>query len=179
MEQIIEEVWRKLDGFDGKYQISNYGRVRTNTGWTDEECRQIAIHEDHHRLKVALYDKRGRSVRIVADLVAKTFIPNPNRYEWVIHLDGNPLNTRVDNLRWVSLDDYRKYKNGTLSVQLKGAENIIEEEEKTRTVWRDFPDGSFKISDRIFQDAANYFHYGVVRAGFFPPEKEVFDDLFL
>ena len=182
----IDEVWRKLSGFGGKYQISSYGRVRTNSGDTDAECRPVSIQTDGRCPRVALYGPDGvKKVKRVADLVADTFLWNPNGYRRVVCLDGNMYNVHLDNLMWVSEDDFRDYyRNMPTRAAALGKKEMQEQariEQETlasRCVWRDYPDGSFKISDRIFQDALNYFVYGVVRDGFFAPEKETFDELF-
>lgn len=172
----IDEVWRKLSGFGGKYQISSYGRVRTNDGDTDAECRPVSIQTDGRYPRVALYGPDGvKKVKRVADLVADAFLWNPNGYRKVVCLDGNMYNVHLDNLMWVSEDDFQDYYRNMLDRSAALGKKEIQEQEtpEPRSVWRDYPDGSFKISDRIFQDAANYFVYGVIREGFFAPEKEV------
>lgn len=182
----IDEVWRKLSGFGGKYQISSYGRIRTNDGDTDAECRPVSTQTDGRYPRAILYGPDGvKKVKRVADLVADTFLWNPNGYRKVVCLDGNTYNVHLDNLMWVSEDDFRDYyRNMPTRTAALGKKEMQEqarlEQEAlaSRCVWRDYPDGSFKISDRIFQDALNYFVYGVIRDGFFAPEKETFDDLF-
>ena len=99
----VDEVWRKLSGFGGKYQISSYGRVRTNSGDTDAECRPVSIQTDGRCPRVALYGPDGvKKVKRVADLVADAFLWNPNGYRKVVCLDGNTYNVHLDNLMWVS-----------------------------------------------------------------------------
>lgn len=172
----IDEVWRKLSGFGGKYQISSYGRVRTNDGDTDAECRPVSIQTDGRYPRVALYGPDGvKKVKRVADLVADTFLWNPNGYKKVVCLDGNMYNVHLDNLMWVSEDDFQDYYRNVLARAAALSKKKMQEQEtpEPRCVWRDYPDGSFKISDRIFQDAANYFVYGVIRDGFFAPENDI------
>ena len=54
------------------------------------------------QMKVKLVNKEGvETEENLAILVAKTFIPNPNNYQHIEFIDGNPENCRADNLRWV------------------------------------------------------------------------------
>ena len=54
------------------------------------------------RMKVNLIDKNGHeNTEDLAILIARTFVPNPNNYEHVDFIDGNPENCRTDNLKWV------------------------------------------------------------------------------
>lgn len=180
MNDIIEEKWRVIDGFGGKYQVSNLGRVRTNTGESDADCRYLSIQTDHRKPRVVLFTPKGvKKTLSVAELVAKAFLYNPNNYPFLAYLDGDYTNTRVNNLMWVSAKDYDRYyrvfRNAEEEKKRRERSKKEQEEEERRlnaTVWRDFPDGSFKISDRIFQDAANYAVNGFIRNGFFAPEKE-------
>ena len=54
------------------------------------------------RLKVKLVDEQGEEHELdVATLVAEQFVPNPNHYTKVSHIDGDVNNNRADNLIWV------------------------------------------------------------------------------
>lgn len=52
------------------------------------------------KMYVTLENKDGRENCLVAELVAKAFIPNPNNYKFVKHKDGNLENCAADNLYW-------------------------------------------------------------------------------
>lgn len=98
------EEWRDIKGYDGKYQVSNHGRVRSLEYHNTKGIKRIGI------LKPAL-DKKGykrcalsknnilRTFK-VHRLVAETYIPNPFNYPQVNHIDGNKQNNNVDNLEW-------------------------------------------------------------------------------
>lgn len=81
-----KEVWREAKSFT-KYEVSSLGRIRNKE---DGKIRNLAS-------EVVSLD--GRSVR-VCRLVGESFIPNPYRQQYVVHLDNNPTNNRKNNLIW-------------------------------------------------------------------------------
>lgn len=104
------EIWKPITGFEGRYDVSNLGRVRSLT--RQVRCR-VGYHWLHGRvLKPYINAKRGKgyaSLRLgdtknydVHTLVAVAFIgPRPEGHE-CNHKDGNPHNNRADNLEWVT-----------------------------------------------------------------------------
>lgn len=105
------EIWKDIPGFEGLYQASNYGKIRSIERVAKKEYRGNRIvkpremegtfNEDGY-LKVHLSNKeRGiNKVFFKHRLVALTFINNPNEYECVNHIDGNKTNNNVNNLEW-------------------------------------------------------------------------------
>ena len=99
---MIEE-WRNIEGFNGFYQVSNFGQVRSccNSHGTRGRWKFRALSANHDGyLKVRLNKGKRDETRRVHTLVANAFIPNPNNYNTVNHKDGNKTNNRVDNLEW-------------------------------------------------------------------------------
>ena len=101
----MEEVWKDIDGYEGRYQISNMGRVKSyvkssrHFGTTFHYLRSNITREGY--ATVYLYRSKGVKERLLVHrLVAKAFIENPNNYPTVNHIDENKLNNRVDNLEW-------------------------------------------------------------------------------
>jgi len=90
---------------DGRYQVSNLGRVR-NVNWrgtgTIKEVKPSVTNSGY--LMVPMCDKFSSKtmMRYVHRLVAQAFIPNPESLPEVDHIDNNPKNNAATNLRWVS-----------------------------------------------------------------------------
>ena len=113
------EIWKDIEGFEGYYQISNYGRLKSlqrfvpiNRGQRIVRERIIKIHIGscgyyQHPLNVKSLNKR-KTILIHRE-VAKMFVPNPSPqlYTEVNHIDENKLNNHYSNLEWCD----RSYNN--------------------------------------------------------------------
>ena len=96
----MKEEWRDIKGYEGKYKVSNLGRVYS---FYKRECLEPGEVKGY--LQVSLYKNGKRNIFNVHRLVALHFIPNSNNYKEVNHKDENKQNNRVDNLEWCD----RKY----------------------------------------------------------------------
>lgn len=108
----MKELWVEMPEFSDNI-ISNYGEIANiKTG----ARRKNSITANGH-CKISMYDSGNRLVtRSVAVLVADAFLPRPEpRFNTVIHLDGDLLNCRADNLmwrpRWFALRYHRQFRN--------------------------------------------------------------------
>lgn len=91
------EHWLNIDGYDN-YQVSNFGRVRNST--TD---RILKPNDDGHGyLNISLCKDKKKKTQKIHVLVANEFIEKPDGKTCVDHIDRNPLNNHVENLRWVT-----------------------------------------------------------------------------
>lgn len=98
----IEEIWRDIEGYEGKYQISSLGQVKSlkdNHGNPREKFLKFYRHRCGY-IQVVL-TKNSKQIRYyVHRLVAIAFIDNPNNLPQVNHIDENKENNSVDNLEW-------------------------------------------------------------------------------
>ena len=115
METRTEE-WRAVAGYEGLYEVSNLGRVRSlgrtinrMTRWGTVKPYTIKprilkpLHSQGDYCYVHLFDKDGTSTNHkVHRLVAKFFVPNPDNLNEVNHIDEDKDNNRADNLEWVT-----------------------------------------------------------------------------
>ena len=115
----INEIWKDCKGYEGKYQVSNLGRV-----WSIKTQRYLKGSYDkdgYHQ--VCLTAKNGKSKKeFIHRLVALAFLSNPNNLPQVNHKDENKDNNCVDNLEWISIKDNANH--GTRNKRISKANSI-------------------------------------------------------
>ena len=108
----MEEIWKDIKDYEGIYQVSNQGRVRSLdrtvkyvTGAKRKLHGKIIKVQDDGRgySQVRLYDKnrKGKTIK-VHKLVATNFINNPKKYKEVNHKNGVKDDNSVGNLEWTT-----------------------------------------------------------------------------
>ena len=123
------EIWKDIDGYNGKYQISNKGEIRSFSRWKNGGLLKGGCCGNPGPYKFVSLVKSGRKdikQFYVHRLVAKYFVENPDNYDEVNHIDGNTLNNCAENLEWCShLHNMQQaYKNGQISHDFqKGSKN--------------------------------------------------------
>ena len=106
------EIWKDIQNYEGSYQVSNYGRVKSlsrvdSRGNKRNEKILKGRKNRQGYYDVALCKNGKRKYCRINRLVAEAFIPNPNNYPITNHKDENPSNNHVDNLEWCTY----KYNN--------------------------------------------------------------------
>lgn len=100
------EIWKQMTGYEGKYMVSNLGRIRSLlNGSKFYGILKPAIHKGGY-LRVRLYDNKSL---LVHRLVAQTFIPNPKNKATVNHKNGNKKDNRVENLEWATQKENNRH----------------------------------------------------------------------
>jgi len=108
-EPLGAEVWIDIENFDGKYQISNMGRVKSLKRQKEKILSFGKRGRDRDYLFVILYKKSKSYNHAVHRLVAQHFIPNPLNLPEVNHLWGNKNDCRAIALEWSTSSDNRKH----------------------------------------------------------------------
>ena len=98
------EVWKEIHGYNERYEVSNYGRVRSNDMIVNgrlENChhkkgRILKPYTDKEGYKgVVLCVNQKRKTFRLHRLVAAAFIPNPDNLPEIDHIDGDRANNRA------------------------------------------------------------------------------------
>lgn len=112
----MQEIWKDIPNYQGLYQISNCGRVKSlprknNKRIINKEIIKVFTKLPNGYLKVGL-SKNGKTKHyFVHRLVAEAFIPNLENKPCVNHKDCNKENNNVNNLEWVTHKENNSYKN--------------------------------------------------------------------
>ena len=101
------EEWKDIQGYEGRYQISNLGRIkslnRKDRLGRNVDGKILKQHTDTNGYKSVMLSKNNDKKRHrIHRLVAKMFIDNPLNLEEVNHIDGDKSNNSKDNLEWVN-----------------------------------------------------------------------------
>ena len=123
----MQEIWKDVKGFEGFYQVSNLGRVRSldrivvsenrSTQKIKGAIKKVKVGKNGYYM-VMFYKDSKYKCAYVHRLVAQAFIPNPDNLPQVNHKDEIRTNNCVDNLEWCD----SKYNNnyGTKIDRLMG-----------------------------------------------------------
>lgn len=109
-----KEIWKDIPEYEGLYQASNWGRIKSLPRKTKNRFQTGMIKKQTLRtggyFYINLCDKNhNNKLYTVHRIVALTFIPNPNNYPCINHKDGNKQNNYVENLEWCTYSHNEKH----------------------------------------------------------------------
>lgn len=118
----MQEIWKDIKYFEGMYQVSNFGRVRSvdrfdNMGRLRKGNIKVSRDNGHGYLAVQMYRDNKPKVRYVHRLVAQTFIDNPDNKPEVHHIDSDRSNNKLDNLQWVTSKENNNFPEHIKAMQ--------------------------------------------------------------
>jgi hypothetical protein len=118
----MKEVWKDIEGYEGQYQVSNLGNVKSLNRFvyqldrsgkpsiSNYKGRVLKFgHRKNGYLYIVLSKNNKQKKENIHRLVAKAFIPNPLNKPQVNHKDGNKKNNLIGNLEWNTMSENHKH----------------------------------------------------------------------
>ena len=121
----MNEIWKDIQGYEGVYQVSSLGRVKSLKRYGRKEDKILRLWFDSHGYyQVDLRNDGKRKLSLVNELVAKAFIPNPENKPQTNHKNSIRSDNRVENLEWCTSKEnvIYSFKEGN-RVAMKGEKN--------------------------------------------------------
>ena len=106
MTKRVLKKWHKIKGYEELYEVSDHGTIlilKTYHNLEPERQKSTGL------FMVTLRKNRANEMFYVHELVARHFIPNPNNYQHVIHVNRIFSNNHMNNLKWVSDEEKALY----------------------------------------------------------------------
>lgn len=112
------EIFKDIEGYEGKYQVSNQGRVKSLNYKRSGKEGLLKPHRvgkpnpnGEYHLAVCLNDRKNH---LVHQLMGNAFIPNPENKKLIHHKNGNPEDNRMENLEWAT---YKENNNDPITIE--------------------------------------------------------------
>lgn len=126
----MEEIWKDIKGYEGIYQVSNLGKVkslkrkvRAEKGGYYTKEKELKIFEDNiGYLAVGLTDNGKTKIIRLHRLIAEAFIPNPENKPVINHINGIKNDVRIENLEW------NTYKENSQHAVKTGLKKVTEKQ---------------------------------------------------
>lgn len=171
---MVNEIYKDIRGYEGYYQVSNFGNVRS----LDREVIRSDGKYNFHRGKILKLSDNGSGYLVaqlckdavvrgflVHRLVASEFIPNAENLPVVNHKDGNTKNNKIDNLEW-GTQSYNIIHGLSLHPRITDRTNLMKAISKevycpeTNTTYRSITEASY-----ILKVSADYIHSAMLWRG--------------
>lgn len=105
----MKEIWKPVVGWEGLYEVSNFGNVKSLDRFVHVNkylkfCKGQLLKIYNHKTGYAMVTLRNSGIQKISkvhQLVMNAFNPNNSKEKLEInHIDGNPMNNKLDNLEW-------------------------------------------------------------------------------
>lgn len=113
----MKEIWKDIKDYEGSYQISNFGNVKTLKRYIKNKRNNLKIvngkilkpvkNELYHYVVLCKNSKKTK--KYIHRLISQAFIPNPYNKREVNHIDSNKKNNKLENLEWVSSKENKRH----------------------------------------------------------------------
>lgn len=112
----MKEIWKSIKGYEGYYEVSNHGNVRTVTRFISNsgkhgmwyKSRSLKFNVDKDGYNTVALQKDGKVKRVKVHRVVLSTFTDDNDMQ-VNHIDGNKSNNHVNNLEWVTCSENIKH----------------------------------------------------------------------
>lgn len=143
------EQWKPIPGYEGYYQVSNEGRVKTLSRYNLKNQllpeRILKAPLDRGYPRVLFYKNKKRKHFSVHRLVAQAFIPNPEKKPQVNHINEDKTDNRVENLEWATSKENNNHGTRT-ERQAKTRRRLIKQLTQTGEVIKIW--GGLRVASR-------------------------------
>lgn len=131
MSDYIEQ-WKDIEGYEGLYQVSNLGNVKSLARYKKNRSKIQEVKE--RIMKPSVYKNGYEVVQLSKDgkihsfcvhrLVALAFVPNTENKPQINHLDENKRNNRADNLEWCTSKENNNYGTHNMRISLTSGTRV-------------------------------------------------------
>lgn len=136
LEDLEGEVWKDVVEYEGLYEVSNLGRIRTHKDkvtyterhgirkWKQRIIKQKfqkRVRSEKYDARVIIWKDGKEKTFLVSRLVARAFLENPLNLPQVNHIDGEPTNNNALNLEWCNEKENvnHAFKNNLIKISIK------------------------------------------------------------
>lgn len=128
-----QEEWKPIPGYEGMYEISNWGRVKSYLYCNSQKTSERILVPEHTLngyYRVTLCKDRKEKRYMIHRLVAQAFVPNPSSLTQVNHKDEDKVNNYFENLEWCDQSYNNSYGTRLQRVFEKLSKPIVQLDKK-------------------------------------------------